>query len=188
MRKNVAVLLLAFFLLTLIPPGLANAQEDNTGPVAVYHLPAAIREIGDEAFAKTGVKAVVFRAGITHVGDKVFSGARFLTDIFIPATMEHLEDSFFPCNPRLTIHWLKNSNVADRVRERQIPFVQPNAENSTLISENATYNESRIPNNWRIRVLASEKQVNLRERGADEGKSLRPQDRPELNPIDYRFP
>lgn len=188
MRKNAAVLLLAFFFLTLIPPGLASAQEDNTAPVAVYHLPAAIKVIEDEAFAKTGVKAVVFRAGIAHVGEKVFSGARFLTDIFFPASMKRLDDSFFPRNPGLTIHSLKNSNVADRVREQQIPFVQPNAEILTPISANAIYSESRIPNNWRIRLLASEKQVNLHERGADEGKSLRPQDRPELNPIDYRFP
>lgn len=187
-RKNVAVLLLAVIVLTFIPLGLASAKEENTVPVAVYHFPASLKEIGDEAFAQTGVKTVVFREGLAHVGKKVFADTRFLTDIFIPASMRSLEDSSFPKDMGLTIHRLKKSYVADWVRDRQVPFAQPNTENSTLNSKNTLYNEERAFINRHVRLIVSDNQIKLHERDADEGKSMRPQERPELNPIDYRFP
>lgn len=187
-RKNVAVLLLAVIVLTFIPIGLTSSQKENTEPAAVYHFPASLREIGDEAFSQTGVKAVILREGLAHVGEKVFAGSRFLTDIFIPASMGHLEDSSFPQDMGLTIHRLKESYVADWVRERQIPFAQSNTEYSTLISRNTLYNEERAFVDRHARLIVSDNQIKLHERDADEGKSMRPQERPELNPIDYRFP
>lgn len=186
MKRRLIAMFLAIVLFSLIPFGEAVAGDYIPAQESKFLFPASLKEIEEEAFADTAVKIAYFEKGLQSLGDNVFAGAMFLTDIYIPASTEHIGAQAIPQNMHLRIHGERNSYASKWAKKYHVSFAPRNiwgtsSADTRIIRTEKTYIAG-------VRPLKPEKENRLHARRADEGKSKRPQERPELNPIDYKFP
>ena len=186
MERRLIAMFLAIVLFSLIPFGEASADDFIPPQECKFVFPVSLKEIEEEAFADTAVKIAYFEKGLQSIGDNVFAGAMYLTDIYIPASTEHIGAQAIPQNIHLRIHGERNSYASKWAKKHHIPFAPRNiwgtsSTNTWIIKTEKKYIQG-------IRPYKAEKENRLHARRADEGKSMRPQERPELNPIDYKFP
>ncbi len=187
MKKEIVSVLLTVFFFALSSFPVANAESKRDAEKAVFVLPSSLEKIEDEAFKGTAARTVLFQESLIYIGNSAFENSRFLTDIYIPATTEYIGEHAFPSNERLTVHGVIGSLAERWAKEHYVPFVPSNVWN--LIGDSRDADDTgRIPTDRYHQAMNSEKINNLHGRTEDEGKSMRPQERPELNPIDYRFP
>ena len=185
-KKRILAVLLMLLLIADPLPGTAQALAE--GPVGrdVFALPANLKIIEKEAFEGTAARTVIFRTNLLEIGNRAFQRTRFLSAVYIPASVNMIADSAFPRGGDFTIYGIAGSSVQKWAKDRGIPFKvkdiwKTNAENN---SENKSLSKAE-----RV-VFSCDIQQNLFPDSitwADQ-KSMRPQDRPELYPIDYRFP
>lgn len=187
MKRNLIAFLMTVLFFALSHFAIASSDGLYEPKKSVFILPVSLEKINDGAFEGTAVKKVVFPEGFLSLGDRAFADARNLADVYIPATVEYIGKNAFPSNKRLTIHSVIGSVAAKWAKEHQVPFV-PSSIWSLLDDSGTMSNTSRIPADSYYKAVTSEKNNNLHGRTENEGKSMRPQERPELNPIDYRFP
>ena len=190
MKKSILKCLLAFLLvfisLALFQSGLAHGDELGDSMDAVFVFPSSLEVIEDEAFVGTSAKTAVFSSGFLYIGERVFADAAFLTDVYIPSSTFFIGEHAFAENAGIVIHGVKDSYAQKWATEHSIPFVSDyllfiiDREKTAVAQE---YSITQI-----IQIINPLKTINANKRKIYEGKSLRPQDRPELNPIDYRFP
>jgi hypothetical protein len=142
------------------PPGSAG---NIRGPT--FTMPASLAQIEDEAFADNFA----------------------LREIWIPASVLYIADNAFEGCNEITILAEADSYAAEWAREHDMAF--------TPVAESAAERENLS------KLLAGElaillsfvsvspvQLIRLRRRAWNAMRSMRPQDRAELNPIDYRFP
>ena len=153
----------------------------------LFNFPASLTLIDDEAFSETAVKTVVLPDGFLHIGDRAFSNTAYLSDVYIPKTTEHIADSAFSECCGFTIHGVDGSYASRWAEKHHISFTS-----CDMWSKN---NESgkrlirlRVLIEQYIQLINTSVFVLIEKRKKDKVRSMRPQDRPELNPIDYRFP
>ena len=187
MSKRIIILLAMLFAILLFSLPTAYASEAEINSQTTYIFPSSLQEIEEDAFSGTAPEVVIFPDGFLHIEENAFSGAWNLTDVYIPESTEYIADSAFSGTQDLTIHGIDGSYAKEWAEEHQVPFV---ADNSwvALIRSGSSLNEQGIPTNHHAAAVNPEKMVAVHERSEDEIESRRPQDRPELNPIDYRFP
>ena len=187
MKKAIACF--AILVLFIVCFSLASAQADERlKPVkSVFRLPTALQEVEEEAFSGTPVRTVIFPEGFLSVGDRAFQGALRLRDIYIPATTEFISDSAFPVRPGLVIHGVKGSYAEDWAEAHRIPFVAENM-GKLILDNGRTVSVHGVEFDLFHRTVDSDEADLTVSRSKDVNESKRPQDRPELNPIDYRFP
>lgn len=152
-----------------------------------FVFPYSLKEIEEEAFEGTAVKTIILREHVICIKRNAFSDTAFLTDVYIPAAIEHIGAYVFPEDNTLTIHGVRGSFAEKWAKGRKIPFVN---DYTTVLSDKGlkktqSHNLPRERLNLPFYLLIHEKtskNKKYRER------SMRPQDRTELYPIDYRFP
>ena len=190
-RKQVKIKLrLALFLLfvlILFPALLFSMENIRQKDEGSFIFPAALEEVGEEAFAGTAVKTLIFPKGLRYIGNDAFEDTEALTDAYIPETAEAIEDDAFPENEGLTIHGIGGSKAEKWAREHRVSFVSADIWTLRVIREKP-FDVKRIALKQAIRISNPLKSIKLNERTKDEGSSMRPQERAELNRIDYRFP
>lgn len=187
MKKTVIYFLLVIVFSVLSPVSFAEADEHHNLRKSVFIMPASLETVEDEAFEGTAVKTIVFRDGLISIGDYAFENASNLTDVYIPSTIEYIGKNAFFSNKRLTIHGVIGSLAEKWAKEHEIPFMPSNIWN--VLDESKIAGKAGVISAGRYHQLVESSKINhLHGRTEDEGNSLRPQDRPELNPIDYRFP
>jgi hypothetical protein len=87
----------------------------------------------------------------------------------------------------MTIHGIPGSYVEKWAKECKVSFVWYTL--SDLIVKNRKNEQFKTLCNAQFAELnPTKKLIRLTMQTSDETKSMRPQDRPELNPIDYKFP
>lgn len=186
MKKKI----LAFvFIISLVLSsfGMMSAENLNREQKNVLLLPSLLLEVEEDAFSGTAVETVVFPKGFLHIGENAFSGSGKLTDIYIPESTDFIADSAFSMTRNLTIHSIDDSYAKEWAEKHRVPFVVDNIWDA--ISQDGSSMVARgAPMVRYIAAVNPEKLIAVHDRGENEGKSMRPQDRPELNPIDYRFP
>lgn len=155
-------------------------QADNV-------LPSALQEIDKEAFAGTAIQTITLPDGVLSVGDNVFVDNAFLTDIFIPASVEDISDSAFPKDSDFIIRGIERSFVGDWAKKHNIPFVADDKW-KLVLNNQETIGSSREELCSQYCVMNPEKIARGFHVVEEDNLSRRPQDRSELNPIDYRFP
>lgn len=186
MKNRLIAMLLAIVLCSLIPFGEAAAEEILPPGESRFMFPSSLVEIEEEAFADTAVKTAYFRKGLRSIGDKAFSGAALLTDVYIPTSTEHIGAQAIPQNMRLRVHGERHSYASKWAQSHHVSFAPRNIWGTART-------DTRIIKVEKVRIAPvrpnrAEKENRLHARRADEGRTMRPQERPELNPIDYRFP
>lgn len=169
-------------------PAFAEKQAFTNQTESVFVFPSSLQLIDEEAFEGTAVKTVIFPNGFIRIENDAFANSRHLTDVYFPPTTQYISETAFSSDKNYIIHGVKGSYAEEWAQKHKVPFIEENIwklilDNSKTISIrdlgiDILYN--RIVNPDRIIKIVS--------RAENEDESKRPQDRPELNPIDYRFP
>lgn len=182
MKSRAASLLFLSVIILLLCLGTATGEE---GPVFV--LPAGLVEIEEEAFSGTAVQNVVLPDGLQSVGDNAFENTEELKDVYVPSSVETLSDSAFPENGQLVIHGTEGSAAQKWAEKHRVAFAPRTAWRTTAQDE-----KPKDSPDTGIGLLQKGDglpgPMNRFSRARADGKSMRPQDRAELNPIDYKFP
>lgn len=187
--KKICVLFMAwcFILLILIPSSPLFIENEDSASEMAFTLPGLLETIEDEAFEGIAAESITFSNSLLSIGERAFANNRYLKIVSIPESVEYIGDHAFDGSRDFTVYGSANSYAADWAREHDIMFVV--AENDLYYSK-----ELRKARTAEMCILlpliCCDPDIILRLRKCvkNAGRSMRPQDRPELNPIDYRFP
>lgn len=184
MKKALIYLFVLCSMVVFFSFGAASAEGIKGDSESTFFFPASLQEIEKEAFSGTAVETVVFQYGFLSIGEDAFSDTDCLRDVFLPPSTEHIADSAFPSNSKLVIHGVEGSAAQEWAEEHRVTFV---AEDIWMLMPDTGEKISGHENeNCFIDSAVDPNQTVSR--ATDKNESKRPQDRPELNPIDYRFP
>jgi len=164
-----------------------SSNRTHASPKSIGRFPKSLLHIEEEAFEGTAFKTLIFEEGFLSAADRAFGGMTSLVDAYFPNTTEYIADSTFEQSSLKRIigeegtyiqKWAKQHNIEYEPDEcyLTLPF-RLYISKEVLLSLLALF---RLPPD-----------VELKKRKNNFNKyilSMRPQDRPELNPIDYRFP
>ena len=188
MKRWMSVLLIALSLFVFLPLNTAWAFDLSMGDNALFIFPASLEEIGEEAFAGTGVRSVMLDRRVIRIKTGAFDQTSNLNSVFIPSSVEYIGVQAFGTAEGIVIHGVPCSYAEDWTRQNNLPFVPDyvwrwfyfNARpGGPVIRPTETRESDLIDTDSLIRPMG---------RSDNDPISERPQDRPELNPIDYRFP
>ena len=188
MNKKRLLILVLFTVLCILPLfDAACAEEIDSEKERIFVFPSSIEIIEDEAFEGTAVETVVFPEGLISIGSRAFENVLDIKDIYIPDTTAYIADSAFSITSKLTIHGITGSYAKDWANSHEIPFVPDNVWNAIVPSgrksNTRTYSIKKVVAAFVLIILLKYFRLSYYEL-----RSRRPQDRPELNPIDYCFP
>lgn len=187
MKKATLLLALLFIIISNIYPAslLQKSMADTTEYAAV--LPASLITIENEAFEGTAVKVVALSGRLVNIGDRAFADNPSLIKISIPQSVESIADNAFDGSVNLIIHGVADSYVASWADEHNITFAE--SENTLLWFQKLgkLLRESFIFS-FGFNSFCSNAVLWRRRRTETVLRSMRPQDRPELYPINYKFP
>lgn len=178
---------MTLFVIVLFSFGTAYAAELQISPQDTFVLPLSLREIEEDAFSGTAAETVILPKGFLKIDQNAFEGAWRLTDVYIPDTTECIADSAFSATSNLTVHGMDGSYAKDWAYRHEIPFVVDNV--WYVIPESGRLHTVRTyPTSRHIATVVLIILFELFGLSYYEVRSRRPQDRPELYPINYRFP
>ena len=186
MKKAVVLLLLIYlgFVFSFPYTAFAEIVSDDSG--TTFIAPASLQRVEKEAFADVATRTVVFQEGFRYLGDEVFKGAFQLKNVYIPKTTAYISDSAFSTNIGVSIHSTVGSYAQRWAKKHQVAFVADytyafEAERELVITR--YYQKAYF-----MHTIKPQEEIRIAIRADNKDRSMRPQDRPELNPIDYRFP
>ena len=187
--KKVISLFMAycFVLIILIPSSLLFLRDEDSASEIPFILPGLLETIEDEAFEGIAAESIFFPNSLLSIGERAFANDRYLKTVTIPESVEYIGEHAFDGSRDLTVCSSANSYAADWAHEHDIMFVA--SENDLYFSKElgkARTAELCIL----LPLICCDPDIILRLRkwAKKAGRSMCPQDRPELNPIDYRFP
>lgn len=187
MKKALVLMLMALAFMALFPLSGAVAENEEQSREGIFRFPSALTEIGEEAFEDTAASVIVFSDRLERIGDRAFSGMESLTDVYIPPSVEAIADAAFSPSPALLIHGAGGSYAQKWAKEHRIAFVVDNIWKH-ILDHDGTSGGRAATGEVRYRTVNPQKSVRRIPESVNDRESMRPQDRPELNPIDYRFP
>lgn len=189
MKKKILAVLITIVFACFSPFSYITASADYSQKKsnAVFVLPSSIREVRDEAFEATAVEAVIFGEGLLRIEDNIFRKAENLKHVFIPASTEYIGLWEMYDNSHITFYGVQGSYAEKWAKAEQALFIPVNILNiQSVLGRFAGIH--RKPLNDGIRDIYSDNISQLHPRTGVDDISKRPQERPELNPIDYKFP
>lgn len=187
MKKLAFVLALLLILSVWSSPAVTNFGRVDDHSASSFILPRALRSIGEEAFKGTAVESVVIADGVTAIGERAFADMHTLKMICVPESVEYIADHAFEGSMNLVIQGKTDSYISRWAREHGIAFTN---------SETAALNKLRLKRLvkesfltlFALSAVSTIEYLWQFSRRKSVLKSMRPQDRPELYPINYRFP
>lgn len=179
--------MLILSLIAFIPAGAADAAGMTARPASVSFFPSSLLYIEDEAFEATAFRAVFLPDGFLGIGDRVFRDAPSLCMVFIPQTTTSIGADSFPLNRFFVIHGVEGSYASDWAKQQHLPFI-PDYSVAWLLLNRLTQTVRSNDAMDTIQITALEAGARSKGQSEHADRSMRPQDRPELNPIDYKFP
>lgn len=191
MRKMALAAALWFFLSawfgTALPAGLETENHSASVATAAFVLPASLKEIGEGAFENTAAVTVIISDATEIIGNRAFANNSNLENVHIPRSVIFIGEYAFTGSPSLTIIGIKDSYAAAWAQIHNIAFRQ----------EDCSFNwPDKLGDLFRgnllltfcLSLVSPGVQYWQRKKTEYAEKSMRPQDRSELYPIDYRFP
>ena len=187
MKKHMLIFMLLLTLSNAFPPSpiLQDSMEEGTRLTLV--LPDSLREIGEGAFEGTAANKVILPQNLLKIGERAFADNFFLREIVIHETVHDIKDCAFEGSVNLTIIGTVDSYVAQWAKEHDVCFIQMKSP-AAWIKVLRKLCAKSVYITFAFCPVCSGMIQQYRKRAAELGKSMRPQDRPELYPIDYRFP
>ena len=187
MKKRIAFLLLLFVIADILLPVSVYAQTPNYEPETTFILPSSIQIVEDAAFEGTGVITVIIPEKLQYIGENAFAAALNLMAVFIPKATVYIGENAFRENQNLTIYGIQGSYADDWAEEHHIPFDRSDIWNLCVIVWVSVLAYAVLAGR-RFEMVRIVKAIRPNRRKDDEGRDMRPQERAELHPIDYRFP
>ena len=187
MMKRIAFMAAMFLAALLFSIPNALADETVINPQATYIFPLSLQTIEEEAFSNTAAETVIFADSLVYIGENTFSRAKNLADVFIPESTRYIAESAFSTDSSLVIHGVKGSYAEDWAKKHKIPFVEENIWKH-ILDNDRRIDVPELEMDSLYKANHPERIAKIVPRSENEDESKRPQDRPELNPIDYRFP
>ena len=169
------------------PFSVSGNGEAESVKESVFTLPALLEKIEDEAFEGTAAKTVILPGELEEIGERTFAQSRTLKTIQIPESVIFIGEHAFEGVSNLTIQGIEGSYAARWAREHKFSFVQ----NETSLSQIEKVGKVLKNSAFALLMLSCvnpDTSLWRRRRTEILEKSMRPQDRPELYPIDYVFP
>ena len=157
---------------------------ENDAGESTFRLPRALLVIEDEAFAGTAVRSASLPPSLVSIGERAFADNPELRTVSIPASVRSIGDSAFDGAPCLTIQAEAGSYAERWAKEHGVGFIRPGSARSLmkrLLMEKGSLLLALL-------CLPPAFPLMPRRQTQRRGKSMRPQERPELYPINYKFP
>ena len=189
MKKGIisVILAIAVIMFNLQCFGYAKPPQNLDQAGAAFVFPSSLQLIEEEAFEGTFASTIVFPNGFLRVENDAFANNYRLTDAFIPPTTQFISGTTFSSSSNSIIHGVKGSYANEWADEHNVPFVEDNLWNLILYN-GTTVVVDKPGTKFILKTVHSDKHTRIASIIKENGESKRPQDRPELNPIDYRFP
>lgn len=184
-RNKILALVLLLLYAMFISHILLYSEPSCPIPESCGMLPSELQHLSDEAFAETALDTVIFADGIVYIGEHAFWNALHLSNVYIPESTYSIGVDAFPTSA--IIHGIRGSFVQDWAEENGYRFVICNIWNTSMILQ-------KIQTEQFLTLLVFLVPADLGKRLgrwrciSSFVRSMRPQDRPELFPINYRFP
>ena len=187
MTRRLALVLALIYALWLAPSVLAESDasvilKDDS----VFAFPSSLRIIEDSAFAGTAVKIVILPSGLEYIGRGVFASAHRLKAVYIPKSTVYIGEDAFAGSKQVTIHGVAGSYAQDWARKYHIPFSLDDIWTDTHRESERIGSQLTLA--WRGITVNPEMKTGHTDQGRNREICMRPQERAELHPIDYRFP
>lgn len=191
MKKSIMVLIICFCF-WLWPANLLPVPQNGTdyheiGSTASFKLPASLKEIGEESFENTAVEIIIIPDGARIIDERAFADNESLKFAYIPESVASICESAFDNNTYLTIIAEKGSYAQTWAENHNIAFTDINTLPAWITKLGRRLSE-KLPCLPFIFSLCPCFIPEFVKRKKVWRKSMRPQDRPELYPINYRFP
>lgn len=184
-----ALLLVLWFCLSTCFASIKTPDrfESETDPGAVFVLPASLREIHESAFEGTAVETVVIPDLTEMIGNGAFAHIKTLRAVCIPESVQYIGDNTFAGSLNVIIKGVEDSYASSWARKHHVPFVQEEIV-SSLLAKLGKLLQGGTFLVFSLGCVCPKTQFWQRRRTKNRERSMRPQDRPELYPINYRFP
>lgn len=196
------VILACSCILALASIGLTYAESDSVrndeavafpDPSSVSTLPSSLIIIGEEAFEGTSLQYVHLPSSLETIGDRAFADIEPLESVYIPEETKWIGEDAFANDGQVVLMGESGSYAERWAHEHGLRFAIycDLTANAGSLGARAKQNGALIPCLFASVLLWLLAELNRRKPilwGIGEGKTMRPQDRPELNPIDYSFP
>lgn len=186
MKKTALLILLLFIIIShlVLPSRLFDGEIMDTG--AVFKFPDSLVTIENEAFEGTAVKKAMLADKLKSIGERAFADNYWLDVVCIPESVAFIAGNAFDGTVDLTIQGSPDSYAAHWANEHDIRYVPTEAVPMWIQKIGKILRLSTIaflPFNSAPFIC-----IRRRIRNVNADRSMRPQDRPELYPIDFRFP
>ena len=142
--------------------------------------------IEEEAFEGTSFQTLFFEDGLLAVGERAFSRMNQLKDIYFPSSTVYIADEAFYSSRPETIHGKKGTYAQSWAEDHHVQFefadcwlMAPLIVRFSVILATLSGSLCPLPISEVQKIKRYINRIMI---------SMRPQDRPELYPIDYRFP
>ena len=189
MKKIIIIFILSFFICMQAGTAFAlpeRMQSNRDSPEAYgMVLPASLVQIEEGAFENTAAESVFLPSMTAIIGNRAFASNRTLTRVFVPKSVESIGDQAFE-GKHLTLFGEKDSYAFTWAQMHNVAFVEQESMASQgkpglrLLNENVFLL-------FNFGYMVPELYIQLKKKKSW-SRSMRPQDRPELYPINYRFP
>jgi hypothetical protein len=190
LRKK-ALLMVAWFLLStwsaamLVTAGPNDeAALDST---AVFTLPASLKVIEDEAFEGVSAETVILSDSTESIGARAFADNGALKAVHVSESLFYIGDNAFEGSYRVMIVGSEGSYAAAWARMHNVAFMPEETSTTWLVKLGRLLQEGFFLS-FSLGCIFPEAQFWQRRKREVFERSMRPQDRPELHPINYRFP
>lgn len=186
--KKLASLLALLICISICCPLSSFLSENGEGyGTGGFSMPAYLISIGDEAFESTAAESVVLADSLVRIGQRAFAESRRMKTIVIPESVAYIGDQAFAGIDGLTVQGVEDSYASQWAKAHGISFAAVDSVPSWVKVLEKLLGGGLFASLGYICVFPK---IILwrRRRIPDVWRSMRPQDRPELYPIDYRFP
>ena len=184
--RTFGALLLVFALLFALYAGRGAPEKPAYRAEAFTAVfPASLLRVEEEAFFGTSFETAVFHDSVTHIGDRAFMNAQRLQNTYLPDSVSFIGADPFPRG--VLIHGAEGSYAQSWAAKFGFEFMVDDIWHVRAKGEGI-----RLDAIFTLLACAVPLNAGLfekyRKRRAIHEISMRPQDRIELYPINYRFP
>ena len=186
MKKIMFFIMIAAIIVNCFPAA-AFAEILPESRDAVFLFSSNLKTVEEEAFSGTALKTAVFSEGFLHLDNRAFDNTSFFQNVYFPQTTLYIADTALPVGNDFSVHAEIESYAQTWAKAHGVKFI------AVFLCDLALRDgyELIICNLKKDFVYLKadcEKTIVYIFEATAADKSMRPQDRPELNPIDYKFP
>lgn len=173
------------FVLTPVDADSMDNKEKGIHTISEYTLPSSLIVLGDEAFTNTAIKSLALDESIIYIGRRAFWESSELVNVYVPRSVCYIGNDAFP--KETIIHGIGGSFVQKWAGRNGYKFCNEVVWSS---SNSSSFNTIVFLLSQTVFIKPDRELIDtlIQKRATAFIKSMRPQERPELNPIDYRFP